>query len=98
MVANLMDKAGGLLGLTDSQSPTDLKPEYRKGDPYALSADIDPDTGAFAPQNQNQLNTGAAIEFVHYGRAHQDSDKNFVGKAKQGKPSVWRLRKERHDG
>lgn len=85
MVANLMDKAGGLLGLSDSQSPTDLKPEYRKGDPYALSTDIDPDTGAFAPQNQNQLNMGAAIEFVHYGRAHQDSDKNFAGKEKKEK-------------
>src|ERR1051326_26350 len=81
MVASLANNVAGLVSGSGPPAGTTRDAEYHKGDPYNLSADIDADTGAFAPMNQNELNTPTPIEFVHYGLCHIDIDKNFVGKA-----------------
>jgi hypothetical protein len=97
-VGGAIDKASSLLGGASGAAPTKGKAEFLQGE--ALGNIDDGAKGAVGPNvggtKPNALDLPPLIEFVHYGRAHDDSSRSFPDKGdKQGRARMFRDALER---
>ncbi len=76
-VGGALDTASSLLGGAAPGGPTaDAKPEYVRG--QDIRSSNSETGGAYAPDDLGGHNSGATIEFIHFGYVHPDDSEHFA--------------------